>query len=400
MKPRIKYYPTNDLCHYNYIKNISNFISNTFDKEKTYSDINDIMELYNVIKYIDDKSIPFSSDIKNSLSDFKQIANKKIAMFFNKILTNDNFHENYSKLDVVYHNDFWEILDITPYINSSNTNTISTLILSNDNLFSKILSKPNLVKKFDKVLTKKMLENPNLSTSILLDKFEYNKPNIFIPTSLSEENKQTIISNYIKNACSPELLYLIINFNSNKKIILYAPTFRNYLNISEQIKLFSLNAQKLVEAAEKRFGGQYILVTRVHPNIAGEFKITESDYLKDGSKYPDMQELLVSSDILITDFSSSLFDFMLKSSRIFLFASDYDNYKKYERELKFDPKKDLPFPFANSEEELISKVATFDEDDMVVKNNNLKDSLGICDDGHSAERVAKLLAQVIDGVGL
>ena len=59
-------------------------------KEKTYSDINDIMELYNVIKYIDDKSIPFFSDIKNSLSDFKQIANKKIAMFFNKILTNDN----------------------------------------------------------------------------------------------------------------------------------------------------------------------------------------------------------------------------------------------------------------------------------------------------------------------
>ena len=183
MEPRIKYYPTNDLCHYNYIKNISNFISNTFDKEKTYSDINDIMELYNVIKYIDDKSIPFSSDIKNSLSDFKQIANKKIAMFFNKILTNDNFHENYSKLDVVYHNDFWEILDITPYINSSNTNAISTLILSNDNLFSKILSKPNLVKKFDKVLTKKMLENPNLSTTILIDKYENNKHKIIIHTT-------------------------------------------------------------------------------------------------------------------------------------------------------------------------------------------------------------------------
>ena len=92
METRIKYYPPNDLCHYYYIKNISNFISNTFDKEKTYSDINDIMELYNVIKYIDDKSITFPSDIKNSLSDFKQIANKKIALFFNifsvKILSN------------------------------------------------------------------------------------------------------------------------------------------------------------------------------------------------------------------------------------------------------------------------------------------------------------------------
>ena len=60
----------------------------------------------------------------------------------------------------------------------------------------------------------------------MLDKFEYNKPNIFIPTSLSEENKQTIINNYIKNACSPELLYLIINFNSNKKTLDIPPTIK------------------------------------------------------------------------------------------------------------------------------------------------------------------------------
>ena len=238
METRIKYYPPNDLCHYYYIKNISNFISNTFDKEKTYSDINDIMKLYNVIKYIDDKSISFPSNIKNSLSDFKQIANKKIALFFNKILTNDNFHENYYNLDVLYRDDFWEILDIRHYVNQSNSKAISNLIASDDNLFSTILHRQYLVKKFDKILTEKMLKNPTLSMSILLDKFEYNKPNIFIPTSLSKENKQTILNNYINIAEEFGYLYSILYFKSNK----------DTLDISPMMKL---KAQEKIEALEK-----------------------------------------------------------------------------------------------------------------------------------------------------
>ena len=150
METRIKYYPSNDLCHYYYAENIPNFISNTFDKEKTYSDINDIIEFYNIIKYIDDKSISFPSDIKNSLSSFKQIANKQIALFFNKALTNNNFYENYSKLDVLYRDDFWEILDIRHYVNQSNSEAISHLIASDNNLFSIILYRQNLVKNLIK----------------------------------------------------------------------------------------------------------------------------------------------------------------------------------------------------------------------------------------------------------
>lgn len=238
METRIKYYPSNDLCHYYYAENIPNFISNTFDKEKTYSDINDIMEFYNIIKYIDDKSISFPSDIKNSLSSFKQIANKQIALFFNKALTNNNFYENYSKLDVLYRDDFWEILDIRHYVNQSNSEAISHLIASDNNLFSIILYRQNLVKKFDKILTEKMLQNPTLSISILLDKFEYNKSNIFIPTSLSEDNKKTIIDNYIDIAEEFGYLYSILYFKSNK----------DTLNISPMMKL---KAQEKIETLEK-----------------------------------------------------------------------------------------------------------------------------------------------------
>ena len=243
----------------------------------------------------------------------------------------------------------------------------------------------------DSGLTDLMISNSDWVTENYRDNFWYNGE--IIKTGLPRNDIF-----FKDNSASKQKVQKY--FNSDKKIILYAPTFRQYLDISEQTNLFSLNAKKLVEAAEKNFGAQYILVTRVHPNIAKDFKITENSYLKDGSKYPDMQELLVTADILITDFSSSMFDFMLKSNKIFLFAKDYEDYIKYERKMKFDPKKDLPFPFASDEVGLISAISTFDEKDISIKANNFREKLGICDDGHSAERVAKLLVQVMKGSNL
>ena len=113
-----------------------------------------------------------------------------------------------------------------------------------------------------------------------------------------------------------------------------------------------------------------------------------------------MQELLVSEDILKTEYTISMFYFSLISNKIFLFTKDYEDYIKYERKMKFDPKKDLPFPFASDEVGLISAISTFDEKDISIKANNFREKLGICDDGHSAERVAKLLVQVMKGSNL
>lgn len=184
-------------------------------------------------------------------------------------------------------------------------------------------------------------------------------------------------------------------FNTKKRIILYAPTFREYLTIEKQIALFSMDYNKLTEVVRNKFGSEYVVIIRVHPNIASYFRIQENEYIKNGSQYPDMQELLVVTDILVTDFSSSMFDFMLKSSRIFLFAPDYEEYVTKDREMKFNVRKDLPFSFSNSEKELLDSIANFDENNIDMKVNEFKKELGICDDGYSSERVAKLLNDII-----
>ena len=109
-----------------------------------------------------------------------------------------------------------------------------------------------------------------------------------------------------------------------------------------------------------------------------------------------MQELLVATDILITDFSSSMFDFILKGNRVFLYTNDYEDYINNERALNFDIKRDIPFSFANTEEELIMNIKSYDEANESEKVNEMKEKLGIRDDGHASERIAHLIVKQME----
>lgn len=187
------------------------------------------------------------------------------------------------------------------------------------------------------------------------------------------------------------------NLNPNTEIILYAPTFRSYIGIKDQIKVCSFNEHKVIQTFENKFGKKFVLIKRMHPNVANEIKITENNEVKDGSRYPDMQELLVASTALITDYSSCVFDFMLKSNKIFLFARDYNQYVKKDRNLMFNIKKDLPFTFSDNENELLSNIVSFNENLTEKKLNIFKRKVGLLEDGHASERVASLLLKEIHG---
>lgn len=185
------------------------------------------------------------------------------------------------------------------------------------------------------------------------------------------------------------------NISPNTKIVLYAPTFRNNVKIEDQQFLYEVNGAKIKEACEKKFGGRYVFLERVHPNVASQIDLPVSDFVKSANDYPDMQDLLVAADVLITDFSSSVFDFILNKHRVFLFAKDYEQYISSERELNFDIKKDLPFSFANSETELIQNISSYDDKKGKRDVEKLINSFGLKEDGHASERVAKILLNVM-----
>lgn len=145
-----------------------------------------------------------------------------------------------------------------------------------------------------------------------------------------------------------------LNIASSYKLILYAPTFRN----NKGACLYNLDFRRLLNVVEERFGGKWIVVYRFHPNIISTYSYNANGV--DASLYSDMQELIEASEILITDYSSCMFDVAIASKPCFLYTPDLDDYTHNERGLYFSLH-DLPFPVALSNDGLIELVRKFDD---------------------------------------
>lgn len=137
-----------------------------------------------------------------------------------------------------------------------------------------------------------------------------------------------------------------LNLPEGKKVLLYAPTFRNQNTGSAMAANFSL--EKLQAALNARTDGDWIVLTRGHSLNTG----VAADTGMDVSAYPDVSRLLLVVDLLVTDYSSIAGDFMLLGRQIVLFHADRALYTSSERQLLFDPEQS-PYRIAYNEDELI-----------------------------------------------
>lgn len=140
------------------------------------------------------------------------------------------------------------------------------------------------------------------------------------------------------------------NIDKKKKIILYAPTFRQ----NKSTKFYIKKWNNIIAHLESLLSSEVAVLVRLHPWLLGqvELKSENDDYVLDATKYHDMQELLVSADVLITDFSSTMFEFCLLKKPCFLVAKDLDNY---DRGTYFSLKT-LPFMQSKDEDEFCRKL--------------------------------------------
>ena len=190
-----------------------------------------------------------------------------------------------------------------------------------------------------------------------------------------------------------EKVRLYLHVPPNHHLVLYAPTFRN----SEDTSMFNLNVQKVIEALRERFGGEWSVVIRMHPNVsrlANRFQY--SNNIIDGSQYPDVQELSVAVDSLITDYSSMIYDFMIMKKPVFLYASDLEEYTK-ERGLRSIFYK-LPFTLCQTNDELLDAIQYFDDKEYL---NDLSQfwcqEVKSFDTGHASEAVVGRIIEVVNG---
>ena len=150
----------------------------------------------------------------------------------------------------------------------------------------------------------------------------------------------------------------------NKKIILYAPTFRDNNEDNNVFNFLDL------EKFNRELDDEYILVLRLHPKIKKFFKggIEDNEDYIDCTEFKNEQELLLISDILITDYSSIMIEFSLLNKPTIFFTYDYDRYITKDRGFYFDFKKNVPGPVVYTTDELIAKIKNNDFDKNKIRN--------------------------------
>ena len=182
-------------------------------------------------------------------------------------------------------------------------------------------------------------------------------------------------------------IYLKSGLSKDCKYMLYAPTFRKGSKTDAYLKDFDSICQSL----NSRFGGNWKILYRLHPNLKGcVISNILSDNVIDMTDYDDIQELLAICQILVTDYSSSMFDALLSKKTCMLYACDFAEYIAKERRLYFDIES-LPFPLAHNENPRTDIIASFDPAKYQNSVSKFMHTIGNKETGHACESISKYI---------
>jgi len=235
--------------------------------KSNYTNINDILELYNIKKYIDNE-LYLLGWTQDDITNFKQKAteyNKVIGQFMSSI-NESNVIQLYDNTVREYTNSFWELVNNQSVFKRISKTNFSDILTKEPYLIHNILTHKNIVEHYN-IELKDFLLTYSQSAEILLSIYEvkddFNKNQKFVPKSLTIEEKETIISNYLD---STDVNYNYIGLIQNVKI-------RNDFKISDKTRL---KAKRLHRSETEKFfadkGGMKYGVSISFPENATKIK--------------------------------------------------------------------------------------------------------------------------------
>jgi CDP-glycerol glycerophosphotransferase len=144
-----------------------------------------------------------------------------------------------------------------------------------------------------------------------------------------------------------------LDLPADKKVILYAPTFRSK-------ETFDLHLD--FDQLQDKLGSDYIVLLRLHYFISSRIDVENyRGFVYDVSSYPDIQDLYLISDLMITDYSSVMFDFAHLRRPMLFFAYDLDYYRNDLRGMYLDYEETVPGPIVQNTEEIINHIMNLPE---------------------------------------
>ena len=180
------------------------------------------------------------------------------------------------------------------------------------------------------------------------------------------------------------------NIPKDKKVILYAPTWRdNEFYVQGVYKFVSpLDFKK----AQKELGDEYVFLVKYHYLVSDKIDWSEYEgFVYSFNEKVDISRLYLIADMMITDYSSVMFDYSLLKRPMFFFAYDLENYENNLRGFYFDFLKEAPGPISKTTDQLICDIKNYDEKEWKEKYNQFSEKYNSADDGKaSAKTVEKI----------
>lgn len=197
---------------------------------------------------------------------------------------------------------------------------------------------------------------------------------------------------YKPNEEIKEKVYNYFNIDKNKKIIMYAPTFRKYDNFDA----YKFDYKKCCKIFKQKYGKDFVMLIRLHPNISNKSNNFKYDnIIKNATNYPDVQELLAITEAVISDYSSVSFEVALVNKPAFLFSKDLKDYISNDRKIMFDIK-DLPFEMSETEDELFDKILKFSQTEYAKKCEKFNKKLGVIHNEYSSTQIVQIIKERIE----
>ncbi len=176
-----------------------------------------------------------------------------------------------------------------------------------------------------------------------------------------------------------------------KKLVLYAPTYRD----DRSTDMYNLDYGRCLKALGARFGGDWYILIRLHPNLADQAGIVPTgEKLRNATLYQNMQELLAASDIIISDYSGCAFDYLVLKRPGFLYAEDYEHIRQVKD--YYFTLEELPFSLAQNNDELIHNIETFDEEAYRQRCEEYARRIQFFDNGHASQAAVDAMLEQLD----
>jgi CDP-glycerol glycerophosphotransferase len=178
-----------------------------------------------------------------------------------------------------------------------------------------------------------------------------------------------------------------LDLPDDRRVVLYAPTYRD--QVVDGRGRYRLDLHLDVDRLRRAVGHDTVVLFRKHHYVVDAVPETADGFVRDVSAFPDGTELMLAADVLVTDYSSMMFDFANTGRPMLFFTYDLDVYRDEIRGFYFDFSERAPGPLLRTTDELAA--ALRDLDGVVGEYRSRYDAFAstFCelDDGRAAARV-------------